>query len=59
MIPAGRFYSRTAVRLVWETIGTKNFLKFRTSETDKIRCSQKYFETFDIPCSVVVSVDEG
>lgn len=44
--------------LVRETKGTKDFLKLRTSEADKVRCGQKHFETLGVPFSVVVSPDE-
>jgi len=44
--------------LVRETKGTKDFLKLRTSEADKVRCGQKHFETLGVPFSVVVSADE-
>ena len=44
--------------LVRETKGTKDFLKLRTSEADKVRCGQKHFETLGVPFAVVVSADE-
>jgi type III restriction enzyme len=44
--------------LVRETKSTKDFLKLRTSEADKIRCGQKHFETLGVPFSVVVSAEE-
>lgn len=44
--------------LVRETKGTKDFLKLRTAEADKIRCGQKHFETLGVPFAVVVSADE-
>lgn len=47
-----------AVYLVRETKSTKNFLKLRTAEADKVRCGQKHFETLGIPFAVVVSADE-
>jgi type III restriction enzyme len=46
-----------AMYLVREAKSTKNFLKLRTSEADKVRCGQKHFETLDVPFSVVVSAD--
>lgn len=46
------------VYLVRETKGTKNFLKLRTSEADKVRCGQKHFEALDVPFAVAVSADE-
>jgi type III restriction enzyme len=47
-----------AMYLVRETKGTKDFLKLRTSEADKVRCGQKHFETLGIPFAVAVSADE-
>ena len=44
--------------LVRETKSTKDFLKLRTSEADKVRCGQKHFETLGVSFSVVVSADE-
>jgi type III restriction enzyme len=44
--------------LVRETKSTRDFLKLRTSEADKVRCGQKHFETLGVPFSVVVSADE-
>ncbi len=43
---------------VRETKSTKDFMKLRTSEADKIRCGQKHFETLGASFSVVVSADE-
>ena len=47
-----------ALYLVRETKGTKDFLKLRTSEADKVRCGQKHFEALGVPFSVVVTADE-
>ena len=44
--------------LVKETKGTKDFLKLRTTEADKVRCGQKHFETLGVPFTVAVSADE-
>jgi len=44
--------------LVKETKGTKDFLKLRTTEADKIRCGQRHFETLGVPFAVAVSADE-
>jgi type III restriction enzyme len=44
--------------LVRETKSTKDFLKLRTSEADKVRCGEKHFETLGVPFKVVVSADE-
>lgn len=43
--------------LVRETKGTRDFLKLRTSEADKVRCGQKHFEAIGVPFDVVVSAD--
>ena len=40
---------------VRETKGTRDFLKLRTSEADKVRCGKKHFEALDVPFDVVVS----
>ncbi|MGH8593586.1 MAG: DEAD/DEAH box helicase family protein [Gammaproteobacteria bacterium] len=47
-----------ALYLVRETKGTKDFLKLRTTEADKVRCGQKHFETLGVPFAVAVSADE-
>ena len=44
--------------LVRETKSTKDFLKLRTAEADKVRCGQKHFETLGVSFAVVVSADE-
>jgi type III restriction enzyme len=44
--------------LVRETKGTRDFLKLRTSEADKVRCGQRHFEALGVPFDVVVSADE-
>jgi type III restriction enzyme len=44
--------------LVRETKGTRNFLKLRTSEADKVRCGQKHFEALNVSMDVVVTADE-
>jgi len=46
------------VYLVRETKGTKDFLKLRTSEADKVRCGQKHFESLGVPFNVVVTAEE-
>lgn len=43
---------------VRETKSTKDFLKLRTSEADKVRCGQRHFEALGVPFEVVVSADE-
>ncbi len=44
--------------LVRETKGTRDFLKLRTTEADKVRCGQKHFEALGVPFAVVVSADD-
>ena len=45
------------IYLVKETKGTKDFLKLRTTEADKVRCGQKHFETLGVPLAVAVTAD--
>jgi type III restriction enzyme len=47
-----------ALYLVRETKGTRDFLKLRTAEADKVRCGQKHFEAIDVPFAVVVNAEE-
>jgi type III restriction enzyme len=47
-----------ALYLVRETKATRNFLKLRTSEADKVRCGQRHFEAIGVPFAVAVSADE-
>ncbi|MDP9067406.1 MAG: DEAD/DEAH box helicase family protein [Actinomycetota bacterium] len=47
-----------ALYLARETKGTKDFLKLRTSEADKVRCGIRHFETLDVPFAVAVTADE-
>jgi len=47
-----------ALYLVRETKGTRDFLKLRTAEADKVRCGEKHFGTLGVPFAVVVSADE-
>jgi type III restriction enzyme len=47
-----------AVYLARETKGTRDFLKLRTSEADKVRCGQRHFEALGVPFAVVVTADE-
>jgi type III restriction enzyme len=44
--------------LVRETKGTRDFLKLRTVEADKVRCGKRHFETLGMPFAVAVSADE-
>jgi type III restriction enzyme len=47
-----------ALYLVRETKGTRDLLKLRTAEADKVRCGQRHFETLGVPFAVAVSADE-
>ena len=47
-----------ALYLVRETKGTRDFLKLRTSEADKVRCGQRHFEAIGVPFAVAVTADE-
>ena len=47
-----------AFYLVRETKGTKDFLKLRTTEADKVRCGQRHFELIGVPFEVVTSADQ-
>jgi type III restriction enzyme len=44
--------------LVRETKGTKDFLKLRTTEADKVRCGKRHFEALEVPFAVVTRADE-
>jgi type III restriction enzyme len=46
------------VYLVRETKGTKDFLKLRTTEADKVRCGQRHFEALGVPFGVATSADD-
>ncbi len=46
------------VYLVRETKGTRDFLKLRTSEADKVRCGQKHFEALGVEFAVAVTAGE-
>jgi type III restriction enzyme len=47
-----------ALYLVRETKGTKDFLKLRSSEADKVRCGAQHFQTLNVDFKVAVSADE-
>jgi type III restriction enzyme len=46
------------IYLVRETKGTKDFLKLRMSEADKVRCGKAHFDALGVPFAVVVSASE-
>jgi type III restriction enzyme len=40
--------------LVRETKSTKDFLKLRTTEADKVRCGEQHFKALNVPFAVVM-----
>jgi type III restriction enzyme len=46
------------IYLVRETKGTKDFLKLRTSEADKVRCGKAHFDALGVPFEVAVTAAE-
>src|SRR5665648_665316 len=46
------------VYLARETKGTRDFLKLRTTESDKVHCGIRHFEAIDVDFDVVVTADE-
>lgn len=46
------------VYFVRETKATKDFLKLRSSEADKVRCGARHFEALDVDFAVVIGADE-
>ena len=47
-----------AFYLVRETKGTRDFLKLRTSEADKVRCGKAHFAELGVPFDVAVTAAE-
>ncbi len=47
-----------ALYLARETKGTRDFLKLRTTEADKVRCGAKHLEALGVPFAVAVTADE-
>ena len=47
-----------AMYLVRETKGTRDFLKLRTSEADKVRCGQRHFDAIGVSFAVAVTAEE-
>jgi type III restriction enzyme len=47
-----------AFYLVRETKGTRDFLKLRTTEADKVRCGKQHFELIGVPFAVVTNADQ-
>jgi type III restriction enzyme len=48
----------TAIYLVRETKDTRDFLKLRTVEADKVRCGQKHFESLGVSFAVAVTAED-
>ena len=48
-------HNEQTIYLVKETKGTKDFLKLRNSESDKVRCGIKHFRALEVPMEVVTS----
>jgi type III restriction enzyme len=46
------------VYMVRETKGTRDFLKLRTSEADKVRCGKRHFEALGVGFEVVTEASE-
>jgi len=47
-----------ALYLVRETKGSRDFLKLRTTEADKVRCGQRHFDALGVDFAVAVSASE-
>lgn len=47
-----------ALYLVRETKGTRDFLRLRNSEADKVRCGARHFEVLGVPFGIVTSAGE-
>lgn len=46
------------IYMVRETKSTKDFLKLRNTESDKVRCGEKHFEALGVPFDVVTDARE-
>ena len=46
------------VHFVRETKSTKDFLKLRSAEADKVRCGSKHFQALGVNFAVAVTADE-
>ncbi len=44
--------------LVRETKGTRNFLKVRTTEAQKVRCGSRHRQALGVPFEVVTAASE-
>ena len=47
-----------ALYLARETKGTRDFLKLRTTEANKVRCGKRHFEAREVDFDVVVTASE-
>lgn len=47
-----------ALYMVRETKGTRDFLKLRTSEADKVRCGQRHFDALGVSFAVVIDAKD-
>lgn len=47
-----------ALYLARETKGTRDFMKLRTAEADKVRCGEKHFQELGVDFKVVVNANE-
>ena len=47
-----------ALYLIRETKGTRDFLKLRNSESDKVRCGARHFQSLGVPFEVVTTAGE-
>jgi len=64
--PVGEYYPDWAIikhddqtlYLVRETKSTRDFLKLRTSEADKVCCGQKHFESLGVSFDVLTTADK-
>ncbi|MCX6005347.1 MAG: hypothetical protein NT082_06720 [Chloroflexi bacterium] len=46
------------IYMVRETKGTRDFLKLRTAESDKVRCGEKHFEEIGVSFAVVTNANQ-
>jgi type III restriction enzyme len=46
------------IYLVRETKGTRDFLRLRTTEADKVRCGLRHFEALGVPFAITTTADD-
>jgi type III restriction enzyme len=51
-------HGETTIYLVRETKGTKDFMKLRNSEVDKVKCGKQHFKALDLDLQVITSASE-